>query len=167
MAGEVEYARGAGTSAGLTGGKLNEADIEEMSEDEIKEKAREYQASWQMPPSGLYIFEIWKISRKIAAESKSGKEYSYRQVLGHAHGQSGNLTYDGIVLLKVIGAQAEIFAKIAKSESRKCLIDIRKWNGMNRINGVYGLEYIIQLLNDSVSYNEAREFEKVAMRNGN
>ncbi len=153
MASEIEYTRGAGVGEGSTGGWL--------TEDQIKEKAREYGASWQMPPSGLYVFEVWEVSEKVEATSKGGKEYTYRQVLGHAHGGSGNLNYDGPVLLKVIGTQAEIFARIARSESRKCLVDIRKWNDNQRINAVYSLERIIQLLRDGG--NEEAEIIREAM----
>ena len=163
MASEEIYARGAGTSEQvLTGGELN--GIDELSEEEIKEIAREQGASWQMPPSGLYVLTIFKISKKIEAETKDGKKYTYRQVLGNARGRSGNLTYNGEVLLKVIGTQAEIFRKIANSESRKCLIDVRRWNGMLRIQGVYGLDYIIDLLNEDSP--EAAKDVQEALENG-
>ena len=160
MASEDMYARGTGTSEQvLTGGELNE-----LSEDEIKNMAREHGASWQMPPSGLYVLTISRISKRMEADTKDGKKYTYRQVLGIARGRSGNLSYSGEVLLKVIGTQAEIFRKIANSESRKCLIDIRRWNGMLRIQGVYGLDYIIDLLNED-SIVAAKDVQE-ALNNG-
>ncbi len=160
MASEEMYARGAGAGEQEeTGGVTNMR--EEISEDEIKEIAREDGASWQIPPSGLYIYTIFRISEKIEAETKEGKKYTYRQVLGWAHGRSGNLTYDGEVLLKVVGTQAEIFKRIADSDTRKCLIDIRKWNGMPRINGVYGVDYLIQLLSEAPGHTaEVKELKE-------
>ncbi len=151
---EGVYVRGAGAGEQVTGG------IVERTEEEIKEIAREHGASWQMPPTGLYVFEIYEVSEKVEALSKGGKEYTYRQVLGYLSGKSGNLQYDGEILIKVLGTQAEIFRRIAESDSRKCLIDVRKWNGMNRIQGVYGLDYILQLLDDTNAVSERKELQE-------
>ena len=157
MASEGVYARGAGAGeqAG-TGGEEKRY----LSEEEIKERAREDGASWQMPPSGLYVFEIYEISERITAKTADGREYTYRQVLGFMHGKTGNLVYDGEVLLRVIGAQGEILRRIYESESKKCLIDIRKWNGMQKISGIYGLDFIISLLSENGDA-EAKDMIKV------
>ena len=155
MAGNEMYAHGAGVSEGKTGS------IEELTEEQIKEIAKEDMASWHMPPSGLYLFTVYKISEKVEAISKGGKQYTYRQVLGIAHGRSGNLLYDGEVLIRVIGTQAEIFKRIAESDSKKCLIDIRKWNDMPRISGVYGIDYLIQLLKEDGSKTEFEQIREV------
>ena len=159
MASRIEYARGAGAGKEATGGMMNE--IRELSEEEIKDLARAEGASWQMPPSGLYVFEIYNISERIEAESKAGKKYTYRQVLGFMIGKSGNLTYEGKILLKVIGTQAEIFYKIWRdSESKKCLVDIRKWNDMQTINRVYSFEQILSILQQNINnMKEAKQLE--------